>query len=106
MLTREDQGVLTELAARIRGRFPGARVWAYGSRAHGTAAWDSDFDVCIILQQVDQEIDRWIRDTAWEVGFANDRVITTVVMDKEEFEHGPNSESTLVGNILQEGVVA
>jgi uncharacterized protein len=43
---------------------------------------------------------------AWEVGFENDRVITTVVMDQEEFEHGPMSESTLVGNILQEGVAA
>ena len=106
MLTHEDQGVLTELTARIRERFPGARVWVYGSRARGTAAWDSDFDVCIVLQQVDQEIDRWIRDMAWEVGFENDRVITTVVMDQEEFEHGPMSESTLVGNILQEGVAA
>ncbi len=106
MLTHEDRGVLTELTARIRERFPGARVWAYGSRVRGTAAWDSDFDVCIVLQQVDREIDRWIRDMAWEVGFENDRVITTVVMDNEEFEHGPMSESTLVGNILQEGVAA
>jgi predicted nucleotidyltransferase len=102
----EDQRILKELASRIRERFPDARVWAYGSRARGTAAWDSDFDVCIVLPQVDREIDRWIRDMAWEVGFENNRVITTVVMDQEEFEHGPMSESTLVGNILQEGVAA
>jgi uncharacterized protein len=106
MLTREDQGVLTELTARIRERFPDAQVWAYGSRARGTAAWDSDFDVCIVLPRVDREIDRWIRDMAWEVGFENECVITTVVLDKEEFDHGPMSESTLVGNILQEGVAA
>lgn len=106
MLTREDQRVLGELSSRIRERFPAALVWAYGSRARGTATWDSDFDSCIVLQQVDREIDRWIRDMAWEVGFENDRVITTVVMDQEEFELGPMSESTLVGNILQEGVAA
>jgi predicted nucleotidyltransferase len=106
MLTREDQRVLGEFASRIRERFPAARLWAYGSRARGTAAWDSDFDVCIVLDRFDRQVDRWIRDKTWEVGFENDRVITTVIMDREEFENGPMSESTLVGNILQEGVTA
>jgi uncharacterized protein len=100
----EDQRILKELASRIRERFPSARVWAYGSRARGTADWDADFDVCIVLDKVGQGVDRWIRDKAWEVGFENDRVMTTVVIDEKEFEHGPMSESTLVGNILQEGV--
>lgn len=101
----EDQRILRELATRIRERFHRARLWAYGSRAQGTAEWDSDFDVCIVLDRVDQEIDRWIRDKAWEVGFGNSCVITTVVMDEEEFERGPMSESTLVRNILHEGVM-
>jgi len=51
-------------------------------------------------------IDQWIRDVAWEVGFENERVITTVVLDKYQFEKGPMSESTLVANILQEGISA
>ncbi|MGH7467563.1 MAG: nucleotidyltransferase domain-containing protein [Longimicrobiales bacterium] len=29
---------------------PGARVWAFGSRARGSATWDSDFDVCVVCQ--------------------------------------------------------
>ena len=53
----------------------------------------------IVLNEVDQKIDRWIRDIAWEVGFENDRVITTVLLDKEQFEHGPMAESTIVDNI-------
>jgi predicted nucleotidyltransferase len=106
MLFHEDQRILLELATRIRERYPDARIWAYGSRARGTATWDSDFDVCVVLEKVDQNIDRWIRDLAWEVGFDNDRVITTVVMSQVEFEQGPMSESTLVGNILQEGIAA
>ena len=58
----------------------------------------------IALSEVEQKIDRWIRDIAWEVGFENDRVITTVLVDKEQFEHGPMSESTIVANILREGI--
>ena len=60
----------------------------------------------IVLSKVDQKIDRWIRDIAWEVGFENDRGITTVLLDKEQFEHGPMSESTIVDNILREGISA
>ena len=58
----------------------------------------------IVLSEVEQKIDRWIRDIAWEVGFENDRVITTVLVDKEQFEHGPMSESTIVANILRKGI--
>ena len=106
MMTDEDQQILGEFTTRVRVRLPGARIWAFGSRARGNATWDADFDICIVLDRVDGETDRWIREAAWEVGFENERVITTVVLDSEQFENGPMSESTLVASILEEGVVA
>ena len=106
MMSKEDRKVLNEFTTRVRERFSDARVWAYGSRARGEATWESDFDIFIVLREVDQKTDRWIRDVAWEVGFENDRVITTVLLDKEQFEYGPMSESTLVANILREGISA
>ena len=90
----------------MRQRFPDARIWAFGSRVHGDAQWDSDFDICIVLDHVERRAESWIREVAWEVGFTNERVITTVVFDSEQFENGPMSESTLVANILREGVAA
>ena len=101
-----DRRILREFATRLRERFNHARIWAYGSRAKGTADWDSDFDICIVLDKVDSEAERFIRDIAWELGFENDRVITTFIIDQEGFEHGPMSESSLVANILIEGVPA
>ncbi|MBW1698214.1 MAG: nucleotidyltransferase domain-containing protein [Deltaproteobacteria bacterium] len=106
MLKKEDQKILEQFARRVRGLFPDARLWVFGSRARGDAAWDSDFDVCIVLERVDRHTDCLIRDIAWEVGFENERVITTVVIEREDFEHGPMSASTLVANILREGVPA
>ncbi len=106
MISEEDRKILNEFSSRVRRRFPGAKIWALGSRARGTATWESDLDTCIVLERVNEAIDRQIRDIAWEVGFENDRVITTVLLDSEAFERGPMSESTLVGNILQEGVAA
>jgi len=106
MMAEQDRRILSEFSARVCERFPEARIWAFGSRARGGAEWDSDFDICIVLNQIDQKVDRWIRDVAWEIGFENDRVITTVLINKEQFEYGPMSESTLVANILREGISA
>jgi predicted nucleotidyltransferase len=106
MMSKEDHKILKEFAGRVHERFSAARVWAFGSRARGEATWESDFDILIVLSKVDQKIDRWIRDIAWEVGFNNDRVITTILLDKVQFEHGPMSESTIVENILREGISA
>ena len=102
----KDRRILNEFAARLRQRYPDARIWAYGSRAKGKADWESDFDICIVLDEVSPEGERFIRDIAWELGFENDRVITTLIIDQDRFEHGPMSESSLVANILSEGVSA
>jgi predicted nucleotidyltransferase len=106
MMSKEDRKILNEFTSRVREKFSDARVWAFGSRARGGATWESDFDIFIVLSEVDKKTDRWIRDLAWEVGFENDRVITTVLLDRAQFEHGPMSESTLVANILREGISA
>ncbi len=106
MMSDQDRSIFDQFTSRVRERFPDARIWAFGSRARGNATWESDFDICIVLNQVNQETDRWIRDIAWEVGFENERVITTVVFDFDQFENGPMSESTLVANVLQEGVAS
>lgn len=106
MMSEQDRSILDQFTSRVRERFQDARIWAFGSRARGNATWESDFDICIVLNQVNQETDRWIRDIAWEVGFENERVITTVVFDFDQFENGPMSESTLVANVLQEGAAS
>jgi predicted nucleotidyltransferase len=106
MISDQDRRILETFSREIRKRFSNAKIWAFGSRSRGTADWDSDFDICVVLDHVDREIDRWIRGVAWEVGFENERLITTIVLDSEEFERGPMSESTLVGNILHDGIAA
>ncbi|MBI5442575.1 MAG: nucleotidyltransferase domain-containing protein [Deltaproteobacteria bacterium] len=102
----EDRRILRLFASRVRERFPEAEVWAFGSRARGGARWDSDFDVCVVLETVDRASRAVISDLAWEVGYENERVITLVPFSKEDFEAGPPSESTLVQTILREGVRA
>ena len=104
MLKKQDKALVDSFAARVRESFPDAIIWVFGSRARGNARPDSDLDILIVLDKVTPQIDRTIRDIAWEIGFENECLIATVLLEREEFEHGPMSESTLVANVLHEGV--
>jgi uncharacterized protein len=103
----KDRTILTRFAARVRGLEPRARVWAFGSRVRGDAEEFSDLDICVVLPgEITFERRRAIRGIAWEVGFENDRLVTTVVFSEEQFEDGPMSAHPLVKNIVSEGLAA
>ena len=106
MMTERDHHILQIFAARVRQRFPAARLWAFGSRARGDATWESDLDICVVLEKLTYEDRDTIGHIAWEVGFEYEMVIMTVCFTDEGFECGPMSESTLVMNRLREGVTA
>jgi len=106
MLSGKDNKIFTLFSKRIRERFPDARLWAFGSRVKGRATQESDLDVCVVLDTLDDVIDQAIMNIAWEVGFENDMVISTVTYSRQEFDEGPCSESPLVQNILEAGVAA
>ncbi|GIV58181.1 MAG: hypothetical protein KatS3mg042_1094 [Rhodothermaceae bacterium] len=102
-----DRHILEDFAARVRVRFPGARVRAFGSRVRGDATWASDLDVCVILDQpATREVKDWIGDVAWEVGFSANRILNTLVFERRTIEEGPLSVSPLVAHMLREGVAA
>jgi predicted nucleotidyltransferase len=102
----DDRDVLRELAARLREVEPKARIWAFGSRARGVARSDSDFDVCVVVPEFSDDLEKKIFHAAWEVAFEHGLVIPPVVLSEEAFERGPMSASTLVANILREGIAA
>jgi uncharacterized protein len=105
-MTEDDLRIFHLLAARIRERFPEARIWVFGSRARGDATWDSDFDTCVVLDHLDAAADEALSDIAWEVGFGHGRVISVLPFSRDEFERGPFSESGLVEAIRREGIAA
>jgi len=102
----EDMQILKRFAERVRGRFPDAEVWAFGSRARGDAGSDSDLDICVVLPELDRRKDEEILDVAWEVGFEADVVISTVTFSEADFTRGPCAASPLVEEIRENGVAA
>lgn len=106
MLSMIDKKILEDFSQRVRQRYPESKFIAFGSGSRGDAEEVSDLDICVILDNTNSRINKWIRDISWELGFENDRVITAVVFSTDQFERGPMSESALVENILREGIAA
>jgi predicted nucleotidyltransferase len=101
-----DRTILVEFASRVRTVEPRARIWAFGSRARGDAHPESDFDLCVVVPARTDALHAAIREIAWEISFERERVLTTIILSQQDFEDGPISASTLVRNILREGLVA
>jgi len=106
MISDSDAITLNLFSQRIRQVYPDARIWAFGSRVKGDASWESDLDVCVLLRNLTTQAYNEIIDIAWEVGFQRDIVISPLVFSQEQFETGPLSESSIVKNILREGIAA
>lgn len=106
MMNRKDNNLLEKFARQVRQIYPESIIWAFGSRALGVASEDSDLDVCVVLNTINDDIRDSISDIAWEIGFNHDVFISTVVFSREMFEKGPASASPLVKTILEEGVMA
>lgn len=108
LMKPEDRAVFESFAARVRAEIdPGAKIWAYGSRARGDAEEYSDLDVCVVLPgPVSYELRLAIGHIAWEIGFEKGVFIQDVVFTEESFERGPMSAHPLVKTILREGLAA
>ena len=100
----QDKQILNTFSSRVRALFPDARIWAFGSRARGTATEESDLDVCVVVEGLTEEMDDIILGIACDVGIQYDLVITPITYSLGEFEQGPLSVSPLVRVIRREGV--
>ena len=105
MMTEEDKNIVRYFKSRlIRAGVPVLEVRVYGSRARGDFTAGSDLDVCLVLREINPDLERTISRVAWEVGFKKGRVITTVEYTWEQMEKSPLRVSPLIQAIRREGV--
>lgn len=103
-LGQRDRQIARELRQRLSSIAPLIDLRVFGSRARGDAEPDSDLDVFIEVETITPETRQKITDIAWEVGFANDRIISTIVVTREQLEHGPLGASPLLAHVEREGI--
>ena len=103
-LDAADREIAQELRQRLAKGVKIEDFRVYGSRVRGEATPDSDLDIYIVVTELTPALRRWIDEIAWEVGFDNDRVISTLVTTRRELEEGPFGAQPVVQVIEREGI--
>jgi uncharacterized protein (DUF4415 family) len=99
-----DIAIARELRQRLEQGLQIEDFRLYGSRARGDATPDSDLNIYIVVTELTPALRRWIGEIAWEVGFDNDRVISTLVTTRQGLEQGPFGAQPIVQTIEREGI--
>lgn len=104
-----DQAALKiaqEFAQRVHNLVPGVIVKLFGSAARGELEELSDIDIYVEVpdEAGGDAVRRQISDTAWEVGFAHDRVIQAIVYQKSEIWDSPLRSSPFIKAVTNEGI--
>jgi hypothetical protein len=61
-------------------------------------------DVFVEVETLDKNLQERLRDAAWEVGFANFLVISTLIFTRDELVNSPLRSSSIVKVIMEEGL--
>lgn len=96
--------IAQKLKVRLTQKIPFVEIRLFGSRARDDYEETSDMDIFIELEDVTREVKNIIADTAWELGLENLIHISPIIFSKDEIEHSPQRSSSLVRNILNEGI--
>lgn len=97
----DDIQIVTEFKKMAQEVYPETIVYFYGSRVNHTNREDSDYDVLVVLNEINPVIRDTVYDIAWEVGFKYDAMISPVLARKTEF--AGMSGSPFFNNVKQNG---
>ena len=104
MLTQEDRRIVLQLKQDLQEITPITNLAVYGSRARGDSSQDSDMDIYIEVPAITPNLRRRISEIAWEVGYENDRVISTFVVTPYDLKTGPVGANPLIKAVTTEGI--
>lgn len=76
----------------------------FGSCAREEETFDSDIDVFIEVETLSQQDKKHIRDITWQIGLDTETVISPLIFSRDEIENSPLRSSSIVQNIMREGI--
>jgi len=103
-MTAVEKEVLDKFKSLLLQRVGIQSLVLFGSRARGDATLYSDMDVLVVVDELDEEIQSYISNSAWQAGFDHGIVVVPVVFTREEWEDGPERSSLLAETVRHEGI--
>jgi uncharacterized protein len=103
-MIQKDLSIARQFRERLETIPTFRRMVIFGSRARGDADSESDLDVFIEVSEINNDLRQQIQRTAWEIGFDNDIVISTLVASSESIMNGLLAANPILKSIAKEGI--
>ncbi len=105
-MIRSEKQVLELIKSAVRKKDPSAVIILFGSRARGQSTKNSDWDILILLDQinVNRLLEKEFRDELFEIELEIGEPISTFVFSKSEWE-SVHVVTPLYQNIKSEGIL-
>jgi predicted nucleotidyltransferase len=99
----ENDKALTEIVTKLKAHFKPVRVFLFGSRANGTSAPDSDYDLLLVVQTSDKTIRERMRE-ARHVLRGRTVAVDIFIYTESEFNELKEQFSSIAHTAATEGV--
>lgn len=103
---KRDLDIAKKVKLLFSRRIPIAEFRMYGSRARGTATWESDLDLYVEVDSkvLSKEQQDYITDITFEVGLKEDILISPFVITKDRSKKQIFQRSFFYQNVQEEGI--
>ena len=103
-MNKKDIIIVNQFKQLVSQRVKVIEVKAFGSRARGDCATDSDLDVFVVVDYLNHEIEKYISDCAWEAGFPEDIIVIPTTITQSALLNTAIRKSVFIKNIYNEGI--
>ena len=97
-----EQNIIDSLKA-VKHGYPDAQFIIFGSEARGSAAKDSDVDICVVFPIINKDYFELAAELTIEIRKYLDRALDVIVIDKLNFDQRSKESWTLEHVIKTEG---